>query len=204
MIYEQALTAAKGEIDIHRVWDADTQARTKPARQSKYSRKKKYKDIGLHLLRVNKQVRKEATPILYSQNTFKFSNAQGLASFFGRNSLHVRDLSRIVICDELWLDSGPGTRLAIETAFNLLSFAENIQSLELTLKWTQSGDLNVAAQSFFLLARNWLQAVGTRKGDKRAAMDILTIDDIEMSSRPTRVGDRVELFQEALGQALAD
>jgi hypothetical protein len=203
MIYEHTLTAANGEIDIHRVWDADTQTRTKPARQSKYSRKKKYRDIVLQLLRVNKQVREEATSILYSQNTFRFSNTHDLASFFGRNSLHVRDLSRIVICDELWLNFGPGTRLAIETAFNLLSFAENIQSLELTLKWTRSDDINAAARSFYLLARNWLQAVGIRKGDKHAAMEILTIEGIQMSSRRTRIGDRIELFREALEQALA-
>ncbi|KAJ4349981.1 uncharacterized protein N0V89_008602 [Didymosphaeria variabile] len=201
MIYEHALTATDRHIDIHRVLDDDTKARTKPVRQSKYSGKRKYKDIVHQLLRVNRQIHDEATPILYSQNAFNFFDAQGLASFLGRYSLHVRDLSHVVICENLHFNRGTGQ--SIETAFSLLAFAENLQSLKLDLTWSKNGNVKDAAQTFYHMARNWLQAVGLRKGDKRAGMDILVFEDFWMwhgLSMPTP--QRVAMFRDSLEETL--
>ncbi|KAL1609857.1 hypothetical protein SLS60_001522 [Paraconiothyrium brasiliense] len=203
MIYEHALTATDQQVDIHRVLDDFTGARTKPVRQSKYAGKKKYKDIAHQLLRTNRQIHDEATPMLYSQNTFNFFDARGLANFLGRYSLHVRDLSHVVICEELYLDRG--TSQSLEMAFSLLAFAQNLQSLKLDLTWSKHGTVDDAAKSFYHMARNWLQVVGMRKGDKRAAMDILVVDrfrmwyGLSMSSKPQH---RVAIFREKLEKTI--
>lgn len=61
----------------------------------------------------------------------------------------------------------------------MLAFAENLESLQINLTFARSSmgrhDVDLAAAKFYQFARNWLEAVGMRKNDKRAAMDILDV-----------------------------
>ncbi|KAF2445144.1 hypothetical protein P171DRAFT_485210 [Karstenula rhodostoma CBS 690.94] len=205
MIYQHALTAANNHIDIHRARDEETSALTKPVRMSSGSRKNTSKDIALHLLRVNKQIREEATPLLYSQNNFNFRNARDLSSFLGRHALHVRDLSRIVVWDSLDLRGNVIAAQYMEMAFSLLVFAENLESLELTVDLYGKTDdqIRSAVGSFYRMARNWLQAVGIRKGDKLAAMNILTINSNRSWIQEERHLQLFVKFRDILGQRVA-
>lgn len=207
MIYQYALTAVDGKIYIQRGRDEGELTRNKPMRMAFGSRKKKFNDVALQLLRVNKQVHKEATPLLYSQNTFSFECMGDLSSFLGRHSLHVRDLTNIVIRDSVRPNQGATVQHHGEMAFSLLAFAENLEHFEVTIELIGRGD-NTIEQSvgvFFRLARNWLQAVGSREGDKLAAMNILTIHCFESHTRRQLADDDQLhiLFLETLKQILA-
>lgn len=183
MIYEYALTATQGEVDIHRVRDSDTGARTKPMRQTKNAGKKKYKDIAHQLLRANKKIHAEAAPVLYKVNTFRFYDVQDLTIFFGCHAVHVRHLSSITVWAPVYLQQGPLTQQHIETAFSMLAFAENLNYLQLEVVWSKTGRLDDAVRAFFEAARNWLQAVGLRKGSKKAGMDVLDVRQVHIHGR---------------------
>lgn len=149
----------------------DTKQRSKPTRQLLIGRKKKYKDISHQLLRACKQINQEATPLLYSENVFRFYNIQDLSSFFGRHATRVADIRNISISNGLLLDGSRDTLLSIETAFNLLAFAKNLNSMKLYLYWSRNQDIGLATPDFYHVVRNWMDAVAIRKKDEVAAVE---------------------------------
>ncbi|KAF9739863.1 hypothetical protein PMIN06_006029 [Paraphaeosphaeria minitans] len=208
LIYKYALTATDGEIYIRRGPGEGTLDRTKPVRVSPGSRKKNFTDIALHLLQANKEIHGESTPLLYSRNTFHFDIVGDLSSFLGRHALHVRDLTRIVIDNSLNAHHGVTTRQHAEMAFSMLIFAENLEHLGITIDLHAKSHLQTvsAAANFHRMARNWLLAVGARKRDKLAALDILAFKSDtswpRFHDQAAREAQLLVVFEDALNRLL--
>ena len=189
--------------------DDDIKYRSKPMRQLFNGGKKKHKDISHQLLRTYKQISQEASPLLCSENVFSFHNIQDLASFFGRHATRVADIRKITISDYIVLNASRGTLSRTETVFSLLAFAENLDSLKLDLYWGQDQDIKEAARTFYHVARNWMEAVAIRKGNRTAAVEMISTYDsdssvLSISNRPFPVPfDQVDAqFREALKKLL--
>ena len=118
------------------------------------------------LLRVNKEVYEEAIQILYS-NTIQFESTSTLSDFLVQldPSLRAR-LTGIVI--NTWI------KTTCRTAMMLLAEARNIKSLKIDSSVLGDEDPAKAAKTFWSDGYKFLDTVGSAKGDKSAAVDVLS------------------------------
>lgn len=210
LIYEYALTTKNGIIDIKRTQNKVTRSITEPTRvvhDSNY--KKKFKDLALGLLRANKQTHKEASLYLWTHNTLRFASTVDLASFLGRHLLHVRYITRIVVDGTMSFHYGASMRAPGEMAFSLLGFAENLETIKLCLDLPDSPESGKVRQ-FYDLTRNSLHAIGVRKGNKLAAMDLLVINGVfpwspeDQTTLSARHQQLITVFREGVEQLILD
>lgn len=151
------------------------------------------------LLGVNKRIRGEATPILYSVNTFGVKGMKGLLNFLsqiGPSGAWLKDI---------WILETHQSRHAY-AAYNLLAQCTRLTHLRINCDrpdfYTHAKVLDLAKR-FYRDAHPWLEAVGAATGDKLGALDILVIDDecmtedgwfYDRDGRYVQVDDVRELF----------
>ncbi|EON61554.1 hypothetical protein W97_00769 [Coniosporium apollinis CBS 100218] len=151
------------------------------------------------LLGVNKQIRGEATPILYSVNTFGVKGMKGLLNFLSQIGP-----SRAWLKD-IWIHETHQSRHAY-AAYNLLAQCTRLTHLKINCDepdfYTDANSFDLA-KCFYRDAHPWLEAVGAATGDKIGALDILDIDDEcitegawshDRDGRCAQVDDARELF----------
>ncbi|KAF1956257.1 hypothetical protein CC80DRAFT_562962 [Byssothecium circinans] len=183
MIYKLVLVSKRG-MHFQRAYSTVEKGRCLiKRRQMHIAGKGNAKDeINAKLLRACKQIRNEATVLLYSCNRFQFDDAGMLPQFFVQYATHVRDI-RVITLYIKHITSD-----ACEKAFSALVHADQLESLELLYdlypvsQYGGSGKeaLRASAEEFFGVARFWIEAEGIRRGNKRAALKVLTLpNDLE-------------------------
>lgn len=178
MIYVYALVSNK-KIDIYRARHPRLGREMLAKRRPRTGRGRK--DITPQLLRACKQIRNEATTILYSHNWFSFEKARSLFDFLGQYATHVRDLRQISL-------SIPNCRSdTVEAAFSMLAHAENLEILDMVYDMSGGTNGSGAARLFYGAARKWLEAVGIRAGNKYAALQVLQLPAIKTLKPVTHV-----------------
>ncbi|KAF1978511.1 hypothetical protein BU23DRAFT_595677 [Bimuria novae-zelandiae CBS 107.79] len=182
MIYEYAFISDK-QMSISR-WPADdsegrdcqmftgTLHRHLTAKEKQ--KMKKQKDAAFNLLHVCKQIDDEATPFLYNRNSFHFSFHEWLTAFIAQYPIHVPHLR------DIWVWFRIDNRRGLATDVQAILYSPGLADLErmTVLVYTSAKALPEAAEQFYAVARNWIQAVGERKGDESAALDILNVEAV--------------------------
>ncbi|KAF2637061.1 hypothetical protein P280DRAFT_137576 [Massarina eburnea CBS 473.64] len=165
MIYKLVL-ATDDEIEFQRAYENREKGRFLIKRQRPHIITNN--DINVKLLRVSKQIREEATVFLYSGNTFFFFSANTLPKFFSQYATHVRDIRSIT------LNVCHCSQAALEKAFSYLAFADRLERLCLHYQMSPRYTFQDNVDIFFWGSRYWLEAVGIRKGNKNAALQMIT------------------------------
>ncbi|KAF1978500.1 hypothetical protein BU23DRAFT_651311 [Bimuria novae-zelandiae CBS 107.79] len=188
-IYEFALVTTD-KIRIHRVMDPVTKCRTYAVREnSKYVPRTKDNEIAIGLLRACKQTHKEASEFLYTKNRFVFPGTGELSSFFGRYYQHVQHLTRVKVDININATVSSPVCKHVEATLNTLIFAEHLETLSVNIHSSihvqDNGNeqMGRVAREFYLCAQHWLHAVGQRKGDKKAALGILDVQQVRLRAQ---------------------
>ncbi|KAL1603531.1 hypothetical protein SLS60_005119 [Paraconiothyrium brasiliense] len=177
MIYEYAFTSDQQMYIVNR-WDPIARAvdpysephrhRTKAVLRSK----KKRNDIPYNLLRTCKQVCREATPFLYTNNLFSFSSQASLHAFivyFPEAIPHLRNI-------EVPMHLDVRGDKASDCQFNLDHLTTvPLERLLATRIQASARTVEEATMDFYNVARNWIKAVGRRRSDKFAALEVLQV-----------------------------
>ncbi|KAF2869841.1 hypothetical protein BDV95DRAFT_89008 [Massariosphaeria phaeospora] len=177
MIYEYSVVANE---KIRIVGHKDTKGRMIAKRTFGYLGPRN--DINLSLLRVSRQVREECTPVLYAKNRFCFEQASSMTLFMAQHATRLSDLRHVTI----------GFRCAHASttsfaAFSSLAHTTNLQSITLDSWYFGSdwADPIALAEKFYLAACVWMEAVGLRKGEKKAALKMIRLGPI-LSKKPAQ------------------
>lgn len=139
--------------------------------------------IASPLARVCKQINTEVGPLIYSKNTFYFHSDHQMRSFLIQFAPHSNLIRRIVVDGiKFWLLDLCLDFRVDELIYNLNSLIplENLESLQMTMMFEST--LEGAASTIFLGSRAWFEAVGERRGDKHAALDIIKGSSVTLTS----------------------
>lgn len=157
-----------------------------------YAEGSKYR-VGL--LTVNKEVYEDAVQVLYD-HTMRFENTTTVLDFLGQLPSAVRPRVTKVAIQKFLKTSG-------RNAMHFLAECPGIISLHIESGVYTGDGPTKAAKEFHDAAYKFLEAVGARKGDKKAAVDMLTFGrdaftfKVPPSGRPWSKSD-VDEFREAL------
>ena len=119
------------------------------------------------LVKVNRQIRQEATPYLY-RNYLIFQRQRGLRQFLTNATpyiVHMRHLS--VLAFHMWEKS------AVTTIFSLLANAKSLEAVEIVIRGSISGWLEKTRHSPTSTALGFLEAMIRRKGSISAGLGVL-------------------------------
>jgi hypothetical protein len=129
--------------------------------------------LCVQLLRVNKQIRDEATAILYAQNLLSFMDPTSLLFFLNQIGGNIRDFRRISL---LFWDNRDSVTTKYR-AFVKLIEAVKLESLALEggclYSMTRYSNSYPDAMHFYQMAQPWLWAVAGRTGCKEAPLRLL-------------------------------
>ena len=135
------------------------------------------------LLAINKEVYEEAIPVLYD-HTFKLESSVTLLDFMGQLPNSARGRFNKISIKTYVKTQG-------RTAMHFLADWANITHLYIDSGVVLEGDPAKAAKTFYIDAYKFLEAMGARKGDKAAGLDVLsfgkqafTYKDDKKTSRP--------------------
>ncbi|KAL8784308.1 MAG: hypothetical protein Q9213_004066 [Squamulea squamosa] len=140
---------------------ARTQANTIPVTRPSFAPR---------LLSLSRQIHAETQPILYGANAFTFEDTKSLLAFCAnigpKNCATLQELSI-----KHWGNTAGGRALNFP-CFAMLASAVNLTSLNLDcfIRW---GHGERIARQFFRDGHIWLEAVGTSKGRRDAAVDVI-------------------------------
>ena len=146
--------------------------------------KSKPKRFYPHILRTNRQVCQESSAALYGRNIFRFPDTTALYFFLlhiGKGRAHIRDI---------YIEAWKGNRVwADHPAFAMLCDAVNLRCLRLPFPRC---DIERRAEGFYRNAYHWFEAVGSRTGNKAAALDLLWLGPTVLPTTfgPFPVGER--------------
>jgi hypothetical protein len=135
------------------------------------------------LLRVNKQINREATAMLYGNNHMAFLDPLAMNYFLD----HIGDnLQHIRFCTLLFWDPKRNARHK-EAAFKKLTKAENLKSFTLgdgcLSSLNHHSDASQAVRTFYRSAYAWLWTLAARKGKDEASHELIsfpgTMNDIQ-------------------------
>ncbi|KAL8772555.1 MAG: hypothetical protein Q9209_002216 [Squamulea sp. 1 TL-2023] len=122
------------------------------------------------ILSLNRQIHAETQPILYSANVFTFEDTKTLLAFCAnigpKNCATLQELSI-----KHWGNTAGGRALNFP-CFAMLASAVDLTSLNLDchIRWGRGDRI---ARQFFRDGHIWLEAVGTNKGRRDAAVDVI-------------------------------
>ncbi|KAL8724987.1 MAG: hypothetical protein Q9166_007636 [cf. Caloplaca sp. 2 TL-2023] len=126
-----------------------------------------------NLLALNHQINAETQPILYGANVFAFENTKALHTFCTnigpRNGAALRELTI-----KHWGDTKAGKGLNYP-AFTSMIHAVNLTRLNLDCEVAWGGRGDKIARQIYGDGHDWLEAVGRSKGQKDAAVDLITV-----------------------------
>lgn len=160
--------------------------------------KKKRNDTAYGLLRTCKQINKEATPFLYTQNHFEFPANQTFLDFAAWHPKAIPHLRSL----RIWLkiDVASGTAFLCKDIFDTLASVPLDQFH--VLVDTSALTIDCAADLFYMVAGDWMIAVGHRRGDQFAALDVLWVDMVMISYDRTCSDEKVDMFNGRLRHLL--
>ena len=118
------------------------------------------------LLAVNKEIYKEAVPILYAHNLL-FDSTSTLLDFLSQTPAEVKPRLRNITAKHL-------VKTQSRNCFLNLSPATNITRLHIGAGVASEADPAKAAKTFYGDAYRFLEAVGAKKGDKMGGVDVLS------------------------------
>ena len=128
-----------------------------------YSEQSRYRAA---LLAVNKEIHEEAVPILYD-HTLRFENTQTVLDFWGQLQPGVRPRIRHVSIKNF-------VKTSARNAMHFLAESPNLASLHIESGVFTGEDPAKAAKEFYDSAYKFLEAVGAKKGEKTAGVDVLS------------------------------
>ncbi|KAK3716647.1 hypothetical protein LTR37_006277 [Vermiconidia calcicola] len=118
------------------------------------------------LLAVNKEIYKEAVPILYAHNLL-FDSTSTLLDFLSQTPAEVKPRLRNITAKHL-------VKTQSRNCFLNLAPATNITRLHIVAGVASEADPAKAAKTFYGDAYRFLEAVGAKKGDKMGGVDVLS------------------------------
>ncbi|KAL8685318.1 MAG: hypothetical protein Q9224_005864 [Gallowayella concinna] len=128
--------------------------------------------LRANLLLLNKQMHAETQPILYGANRFALEEMKTLHTFCSqigpKNCASLQQLS---------IKSSGSIKYANYAAFATLASAVNLTRLDIDCEvYQNSHPGKKLARGFYREAHLWLEAVGTAKGRRDAAVELLNVD----------------------------
>lgn len=149
------------------------------------------------LLAVNREIHDEAVQVLYDK-TMRFENTQTVLDFWGQLQPVIRSRIRRVSIKTF-------VKTNARNAMHFLAESPNLVNLHLETGIYTGEDVAKAAKEFYDISYKFLEAVGSRKGDKTAGVDVLSFGNDAFTfkagqDKPKRPwdDDKKEEFCEAL------
>lgn len=123
------------------------------------------------ILLASKQLHAEASPVLYG-NAFALGDSCAFYHFLGQIGSQRRLLKRV--CVQGWRFNGVHKQFN-HPALTMLVDAAKLEMLRIEGNVNYTGSAKRLAESFFRDGHHWLEAVGSREGDKLAAFKYMSL-----------------------------
>ena len=128
-----------------------------------------------NLLALNLEIHVEVYPILYGSNTFVMADTSALHAFCA--NIGIKNCAALKDVTIKGWGFSTGHKAFNHPAITILFSAVNLERLHLECAIHGWGSMKQVARQFFRDGHHWLESVGTAKGRKDVAVDVLTLGE---------------------------